>query len=580
MPIGMNTGIPSYYDGIGLQVFSNHAAQMGQWTFKYHDWSGEPDSYRALRAAEENGLVDENGYPIEVPMTIPGVEKACIVECALPNNFHPGRYVILYDGVGELDFYDAGILTIVSEEPGRVVIDAKLWKEGNHFAFLRVIASEKGNHLRNIRILAEADAHSWSPSNPWHIDFLKAVNQLDGMRFMGWSAINEGTTHPGWEHRVSRNHYTQGSSRGVSYDMQIDLCNRLKIDGWFCIPHMADDNYIRAFAELVRDNMDPALRVFVEYSNEVWNWAGPYPQSHYVGHNGRLAGSPEWDCADSIYNTLRAIGAGLCGGPDEYCHPEKDAYMMQRVFRIWRSVFTGADRSRLTCVAAGQVGWADNTGRILAYLYNDEDRYTNLGSTGEGCDAIASAPYFTAAQSLDEWKEGLLVHGELARSYGVEHLCYEGGPEAHQGAIWADGREMYDKYIETFRLLASPEINCTAFFALGFRGELDNYGHVRYLPTVQDEATMPLKWKALVDVSPREPLPVEQLTPARHAAPRAAAITTRHTTHRPRVTIVSGTKVPSRAAAFSLDGRRITGRHAGPVRSGIRIIILQAAPAE
>ena len=51
----------------------------------------------------------------------------------------------------------------------------------------------------------------------------------------------------------------------------IDLGNELEKDIWLNIPHLADDAFVRAMAEAVRDSLDPALKVYVEFSNEVWN---------------------------------------------------------------------------------------------------------------------------------------------------------------------------------------------------------------------------------------------------------------------------------------------------------------------
>jgi hypothetical protein len=60
----------------------------------------------------------------------------------------------------------------------------------------------------------------------------------------------------------------------------VQLCNYLKINPWFCIPHLADDDYVRQFALLVKNSLDPALKVYIEYSNEVWN--NVFEQHHYA----------------------------------------------------------------------------------------------------------------------------------------------------------------------------------------------------------------------------------------------------------------------------------------------------------
>ena len=46
------------------------------------------------------------------------------------------------------------------------------------------------------------------------------------------------------------------------------------------MPHLANDEYVRNLAQLIYRQLDPGLRVWVEYSNEVWN--GIFTQFHYA----------------------------------------------------------------------------------------------------------------------------------------------------------------------------------------------------------------------------------------------------------------------------------------------------------
>jgi len=64
----------------------------------------------------------------------------------------------------------------------------------------------------------------------------------------------------------------------------IELCNRQKIDPWFCLPHLADEEFIRNFTQMVKARLDPSLQIYIEYSNEVWN--GQFEQSHYASEQG------------------------------------------------------------------------------------------------------------------------------------------------------------------------------------------------------------------------------------------------------------------------------------------------------
>ena len=51
----------------------------------------------------------------------------------------------------------------------------------------------------------------------------------------------------------------------------VELSNRNKADMWICIPHKATLAYTTEMANFIKANLNPSLRVHVEYSNELWN---------------------------------------------------------------------------------------------------------------------------------------------------------------------------------------------------------------------------------------------------------------------------------------------------------------------
>ena len=79
------------------------------------------------------------------------------------------------------------------------------------------------------------------------------------------------------------------SKKGVALEVMIDLCNRQQADAWFCMPHLADDDYVRNFARTVKEQLDPSRKVYVEYSNEVWN--SQFPQTRLQLGEGQATGA-------------------------------------------------------------------------------------------------------------------------------------------------------------------------------------------------------------------------------------------------------------------------------------------------
>ncbi|MCB1639819.1 MAG: hypothetical protein KDI15_13340, partial [Thiothrix sp.] len=202
--------------------------------------------------------------------------------------------------------------------------------------------------------------------------------------------------------------------RGAPLEIQVALANRMHQDAWFNLPHAADDDYVRQFATYVRDNLDPGLNIYVEYTNEVWNTT--FSHSEYTQKKGIEAGY-----------SINSVEAGF-------------QYYVQRageVFAIWEDVFGG--RERLTRV----IGSWDTRPDISRRLLGQYGGYKHA-------DAMAIAPYFggnikgyreartvdqifdlttdpdsfrSLAQVLDHVRE----QAEIAREYGVRLLAYEGG---------------------------------------------------------------------------------------------------------------------------------------------------------
>jgi len=429
MPMGMNTGWNKCWTM--ENPFIDLMKTSSSW-ITYHEGGGW--SSKVVDSLE----VDENGYPLELPQTING--NITRVRFRLPE-YRLGRFVFLYDGEGDFSYHGhmsheevGGKHYITLSDPGTM-------------KYIHIERSVRGNHVRNIRILPVDMEDTYDPAHPFREVYLDFLRPFQVIRVRGLMGIDDGYNTIHWDERPTPSYYTQDTwHKGVCIEHCIQLCNELNADMWFSVPHPVWDDWLINAAKLVRDSLKPCLKVYLEFSNELWNWGGGFPQSHWVGNNGRASNHPEWDAHDSVYNDLRAIGQRYCDDPDNYCHPEKDAYMMARLFNIWRPVFEEAgQRDRLICVAGIQKFWIATTNRILKYLFNDD---------GGGCDAIGPASYFKvgSAEAFDEMDTGSVTVrmiydsavaaldrtfsgpgsdawelDSLAAAFGVKVACYEGG---------------------------------------------------------------------------------------------------------------------------------------------------------
>lgn len=344
------------------------------------------------------------------------LEPGCYAEamlCTISGGHYPaGTYTVLYEGDGQLDFGKNA--KIQSQEPGRILIDVDSSQGG--FS-LQLHATNPQNPVRNIRVIMPGFAQTWE-KDPFHPAFLKRWQGFACFRFMDWMHTN-GSEVSKWADRPTLQHATF-SKRGVALEWMIELCNRQQIDPWFCLPHLADDDFVRRFAEMVKLRLDPALKIYIEYSNEVWN--GQFKQSHYASEQGvKLGLGPQkkpWE-AGWHYTAVRSL----------------------EIFKIWEDVFGG--HGRFVRVLPSQAGNAAVSEGVLGFR-----------DAAKHADALAIAPYmsysigrgktadlgaqmkaWTVDQMLDHFEQTAFADSlermrrgkAVADKYGVKLIAYEGG---------------------------------------------------------------------------------------------------------------------------------------------------------
>lgn len=365
--------------------------------------------------------LDERGW-------VKRLEADCWAEtllCTIEGGHYPaGRYAVLYDGQGELDVWNAA--TIVDRRPGRLAVDVDPSKGA---FYLRLLKTDPNDYVRNIRVIMPGFETTWR-KDPFHPVFLERWQGVTCLRFMDWMETN-GSEISRWSQRPRLDDATF-SKHGVAVEVMIDLANRLGADPWFCMPHRADDEYIRNFARLVRQRLDGRRKVYVEYSNEVWN--GQFPQSKYAGEEGIKLGFAEkpWEAAWRF-----------------------TAHRSVQIFRIWEEAMGGRDR--LVRILPSQAANPYVSERILEF--QDACR---------SADALAIAPYvsfniprqgkglttadvekWTVEQVLDHVQqeslpkaiEWIKAQKQVADKYGLKLVAYEAG----QHLVGVGGGENNDK---------------------------------------------------------------------------------------------------------------------------------------
>lgn len=484
LPIGMNlAGIADWEPGF---PFRNLFLGARPWATRSLSGSG-PNNTQSQAAFE----FDDDGYPLQVPVVAPGIAEPQTVFTYLPNCRKPGNYTLLYDGEGEIEGLSS--TTVISRKPGRLRL--RMAHNPDNYEAIVIKRSKMGNHVRNIRLVAAEDETVNLIEDPFLPAFLDFCRPFHCLRFMDWAQTN-GSTEEQWKDRKRTTFYTMVAvsgdpeatyapaptpfelkfSGGVAIELMIQLCNTLKIDAWFCVPHRATDDYIAQFAKLVREKLDPGLKVYLEYSNEVWNWsfhqAGWMLRSPLAGALVEAKGGRAWKDAE------KKQGEG---------HPERIGALFRRTFAIWEREWSGDDRKRLVRVCAVQAAWFDASKRTIQWCIDNG-----------GADAVSPAAYVGADENINrQWairgsaltadaviddlegtlrplREGstLLQTVEFGRRHGLAYVAYEGGqhiqPEGqaehpYNPALAAaqSHPRMYELYIELLRL--HRDLGCSLF---------------------------------------------------------------------------------------------------------------------
>lgn len=268
-----------------------------------------------------------------------------------PLGYPAGVYTCFYDGQGSIQF--GYRMKVVEETPGRIRVQVNADQD---LLTLRITETNPADPVRNIRFVLPGFEDTYE-TRPFHPEFLKRWERFKVLRFMDLQRTNN-SEQVNWSDRPTPAMQTQGGEAGVALEYLLQLANTLDADPWFCMPHRATDDYVRRFAEMVKAQLDPNLKVHVEYSNECWN--GIFAQAGYCRDKGKTLGLSDNDFQAQLrYFSKRSV----------------------EIFRIWEEVFGGTDR--LVRVLSAQSANPWTSGQVMDF----EEAYKHA-------DVLAIAPYF------------------------------------------------------------------------------------------------------------------------------------------------------------------------------------------
>ena len=434
-------------------------------------------------STQEPLAVTDEGWPI----LNPGQAAATLMCRDMEGHYPNGTYTLTYEGQGDI-FVGLDAKRAVQAGPNHYRFDVV---PGNGGIYLRIDRSDRQDPVRNINV--------WMPdfeqaASAFHPLFIERLRPFKVIRFMDWQRTNNSRLVR-WTDRTRPDDVRQSGPEGVAVEYMIDLCNESGADPWFCMPHLADDDFVRNFASLVKQRLAPQRTIYVEWSNEAWN--SLFSQGRWVHEKAKSKGVAD---------------------------PQITADEARRDWRLWHEVF-GDQADRVVRVAAGHL---NNPWVIKVMLEHLDGEF----------DAVACAPYFGpggnldaqttteqllrgASRRIDEWVlPRIAKHRSMADRWRQKLgrplllLGYEAGQailpiEGFMGgrrkfvswkqAAWECQTHpmMYDLYKKLLNGCAAAGVDVVvAFNYVGKQDKWGSWGHLRY----QDESLQSApKFRALLD---------------------------------------------------------------------------------
>lgn len=340
----------------------------------------------------------------------------------------------------------------------------------------RTPSSPLNSGFRNLRLYRPG--HATDGSELYDQRFIALMQPFQVIRFMDWVDTNK-NGEVSWSNRrrpgmATRPEYAYEGQTGLSYaipyEYMIALCNQLNADMWLNIPTWADDDYVTKLAQalkygtdgtnpytspqtnLVWPPLNPNLKVYVEYANEVWNSAAGFRCFPWI------LGIADAIAADPAPHPIK-LKLDSTGNPTG-TYDEIDRWTLQARYTAYRSVQISdlfrtvwgdaAMNTRIRVALMGQIGGNYFNPRQLPWLdafYNrnrpGSDPFPNPnprpvvhylyaagGSAYYGVNTWSTDPdIFFAPSNYPEtdWLAALRADAIRAKNYGLKRVAYEGG---------------------------------------------------------------------------------------------------------------------------------------------------------
>lgn len=273
-------------------------------------------------------------------------------------------------------------------------------------------------------------------------EFLASLRPFAALRYMDWLETNHNPGFYGdaghhaleWADRRPADYSTQagtlGGKYGVSWEYVAALANETNTDAWINVPVAATDDYVRELAAFLRRELKPGIHVYVEHSNEVWNFG--FPQYIY----NKLA------AIDEVKKGGSPLNADGSNKEEAWAH-RRHAKRLVEIARVFREAFAGQEGRVRPIYASWAISPGPHFEKVLEWVK------ATYGEPKDLFYAVADASYYNVGKAAKDASPEQLVAAmrasadanlenrkkirAIADRYGLKHCQYEIGPDVGGG---------------------------------------------------------------------------------------------------------------------------------------------------
>ncbi len=364
-------GLAGIHDWSVQQPFLDVMKTARPWTGHVGDQWGGMDHDALAR----DGWLNENGWPNALPPGVTGIATLVLTDLPADTGGVAGHYLLRWQGKGSVKI--EGRAQSVRPEQGGLGFD---YTPGEGAVIVTLTEIDLADPIRNLTLVRADRVAAHDAGAIFNPDWLARIRGVRLIRFMDWMLTNNATLATVADSPKPAD-YTWARN-GVPVEVMVALANELGADPWFTLPHLAEDDLVRFYAESVAELLHPDRTAWVEFSNEVWNWQ--FEQAHWAEEQGKA----RWG-QDGTWTQFYALRAS-------------------EVAAIWSAILPP---ERLVRVIATQTGYTGLEETILnAPLVMAEGK----PAPAQSFDAYAVTGYFAGLMVIEEKLP--LVKGWLAES--------------------------------------------------------------------------------------------------------------------------------------------------------------------